>query len=173
MSWWKTALYDTCSIITLDKLLLERAGVARHFPTSIAALEESFTMADQLREETAERMRKRVTICALPTAAELKVILSSVTLSKALSEVDKLVFATAVHHELAAVTADKRLAKALRAKGRHVANMAIVLRELVEAGKLTKKGCEKLLIGLAARKDLLLGTPEPTWADLRDHVFPG
>ncbi|MCI0456000.1 MAG: hypothetical protein L0Z62_03345 [Gemmataceae bacterium] len=38
MSWWKTALYDTCSIITLDKLLLERASLARHFPTSIAAL---------------------------------------------------------------------------------------------------------------------------------------
>jgi hypothetical protein len=75
MSWWKTALYDTCSIITLDKLFLERASLARHFPTSIAALEESFT-ADQLREETAERMRQRVTICPLPPTANLTSILT-------------------------------------------------------------------------------------------------
>jgi hypothetical protein len=171
MSWWKTALYDTCSIITLDKLLLERAGMARHFPTSIAALEESFT-ADQLREDTGHRMRQRVTICPLPSSAELNAILSSVSLSKALAEVDKLVYAAAVHQQLAVVTADKRLAKAVQAKGLQVGNIALVLRELVVAKKLTERSCEKLLVALVARKDFLLGTPTPTWAELRDHSFP-
>jgi hypothetical protein len=171
MSWWRTALVDTCSIITLDKLLLERASLAKHFPASIAALEESFT-ADQLREETALRMRQRVTICPLPSSAELSSILSSVRLSKALAEVDKLVYAAAVHHQLAVVTADRRLARALRVRGLQVGNMALVLRELVFAKKLTEKSCEKLLVALAARKDFLLGTPTPTWADLRAHAFP-
>ena len=40
----------TCSLITLDKLLLERADLTTHFPASIIALEESFSV-DQLREE--------------------------------------------------------------------------------------------------------------------------
>lgn len=171
MSWWKTALYDTCSIITLDKLLLERASLARHFPTSITALDESFT-ADQLKEETAERMRERVTLCSLPPTAELTSILTSTNLSKRLAAVDKFVYATAVHHQLAVVTGDKLLAKTVRTQGLHVGNVAIVLRELVVATKLTPKGCEKLLVGLAARKDLLLGTPTPTWGDLRDYSFP-
>ena len=57
MAWWKEALYDTCSLITRDKLLLERAALARHFPKSILALEESFS-ADQLRKETAGRMKR-------------------------------------------------------------------------------------------------------------------
>jgi predicted nucleic acid-binding protein len=165
MSWWKTALYDTCSIITLDKLLLERASLARHFPTSIAALEVSFT-AEQLREDTVKRMRERVTICPLPPTAELTSILTSASLSKRLADVDKLVFAAAVHHSLAVVTADKRLAKAVQAKKLQVANVAIVLRELVMAKKLTKTICEKLLSGLVARKDFLLGTPTPTRTDL-------
>jgi predicted nucleic acid-binding protein len=171
MNWWKTALYDTCSLISLDKLLLERAGMARHFPTSIAALEESFK-GDQLREDTGQRMRQRVTICPLPPPAKLDAILSSVSLSKALAEVDKWVYATAVHHKLAVVTADKRLAKAVQARGLQVSNVALVLRELVVAKKLTEGSCEKLLVGLVARKDFLLGTPTPTWADLRNHSFP-
>jgi rRNA-processing protein FCF1 len=171
MSWWKTALYDTCSINTLDKLLLERAGLARHFPSSTRALEESF-IADQLREETAERMRVRVTICLLPSSTELRVVLSSARLSRALSDVDRLVYAAAVHHRLAVVTADKRLAKAVRAKDLQVGNMAVVIRELVVTKKLSERSCEKLLLGLAARKDFLLGTPTPTWTELRDHSFP-
>jgi len=172
MSWWKTALHDTCSIITLDKLLLERPGLVRHFPTSIAALEESFA-ADQLRDDTIERMRERMTICPLPPTTELTNILASASLSKRLADVDTLVYASAIHHKLAVVTADKLLAKAVQAQRLQVTNIAIVLRELVVAGKLTKKGCEKLLIGLAARKDFLLGTPTPKWADLRDYEFPG
>ena len=171
MSWWKTALYDTCSLITLDKLLLERAALARHFSTSIMALEESFTV-DQLREETAKRMRTRVTMCPLPTPAQLASLLASPRLSKALAQVDRLVYATAVQGRLAVVTADTRLAKALRAKKIRVGNTALILQELVFTKKLSETGCEKLLVGLASHKDYLLGTPTPCWADLRDYSFP-
>jgi hypothetical protein len=76
MCWWKTALYDTCLLITLDKLVLERAALEEHFPSSILALEGSL-FADQLREETAQRMRSRVTICGLPTPNELSAIFAS------------------------------------------------------------------------------------------------
>jgi hypothetical protein len=170
MSWWKTALYDTCSLITLDKLLVERAALAKHFSSTILALEESFT-SDQLREETAERMRPRVSLHPLPTLAQLASLLASAKLSKALSQVDQLVYATAVQGRLSVVTADIRLAKALRAEKIQVGNMALILRELVLTKKLTTAGCEKLLLSLASRKDYLLGMPTPCWEDLRDYKF--
>ncbi len=31
MSWWETALYDTCSLITLDKLYQERPSLSQFF----------------------------------------------------------------------------------------------------------------------------------------------
>jgi predicted nuclease of predicted toxin-antitoxin system len=169
MCWWKTALYDTCSLITLDKLILERAALAGHFPSTILALEESLS-ADQLREETAQRMRSRVTVCGLP--AKLGAILVSANLPRALARVDTLVYATAVHGRLSVVTADKRLAKAIRAAGLQFANIALILRNLVASKHLSKRQCEELLKGLAARNDFLLGTPTATWADLEAYSFP-
>lgn len=47
MSWWKTAIYDTCSLITLDKLLQERRSLSRYFPKKLLALEVSLS-ADQM-----------------------------------------------------------------------------------------------------------------------------
>jgi hypothetical protein len=145
--------------------------LAKEFPTSIVALEESFT-ADQLRQDTAERMRERVTKCPLPPTAELAGILTSGNLSKRLADVDTLVYAAGVHYSLAVVTADKQLAKAVQAKGLRVGNVAVVLRELVATKKLTSMVCENLLIALAARKDFLLGTPTPTWTLLKNLSFP-
>jgi len=171
MSWWTTALYDTCSLITLDKLLLERAALVRHFPKSILALERSFC-GDQLRKDTAERMRVRVTMQELPSAAELTRILSSAGLSKALAEVDTLVYATAVHFGLSVVTGDRQLGRAIRDAGLGVADMALILRELVHSRRLTESGCERLLQELAARDDFLLRSPSPTWAELAKHKFP-
>jgi hypothetical protein len=171
MSWWKKALYDTCSLITLDKLLLERVALTRHFPTSIIALEESFS-ADQLREETATRMRPRVTLHPLPTPTQLARLLASKKLSKAISQVDRLIYATAVNSQLSVVTGDARLAKAVRSKKIQVGNLALILRELVLTNKLSKTACEKLLLSLASRRDYILGMPTPYWADLRDYSFP-
>lgn len=171
MTWWKKALYDTCSLITLDKLLLERAALVRHFPMSILALEKSFS-ADQLRKDTARRMKARVTIHELPSTAELTGILSSAGLSKALAEVDTLVYATAVHFGLSVVTGDRQLGRAIRDAGLRVADMALILRELVHSRRLAASGCERLLEALADRDDFLLGAQSPNWAELEKHKFP-
>jgi hypothetical protein len=170
MCWWTNALYDTCSIITLDKLLLDRPGMAKHFGP-VQALEESFT-ADLMREETAGRARVRVTICPLPPTAELSAILTAATLSKSLAQVDTLVYATAVHRQVPVVTGDKGLARAVLARKLKVGNMALVLKELAHAGTLTTRTCEAVLRDLAARHDFLLGALGPTWANLRAHRFP-
>jgi hypothetical protein len=171
MSWWKAALFDTCSLITLDKLLLVRPGLARQFPSSILALAESFTK-DQMREETVQRMYRRVTVQELPPAAELAALLSAARLPRALADVDRLVYATAVHAQVAAVTADKRLARAVQGQGLTVGNMAVILKELVAAGRLTEAGCARVLAGLAAQHDFILPVSNPTWDDLKDYVFP-
>ena len=171
MKWWMTALYDTCSIITLDKLLLDRPAFARFFPKKALALEKSFS-ADQLREETVERMKKRVSYHELPTTSDLTTILSSVGLPKALAEVDTLIYATSVRFGLSVVTGDRQLGRAIRDAGLQVGNMPMILRDLVHSKNLAESGCEKLLKALADRNDLLLGTPSPTWDELEKHTFP-
>ena len=171
MSWWKTALYDTCSLITLDKLLQDRPSLSRWFPKRVLALEVSFT-TEQMRVDTAERMKDRAEFSSLPSPTELAHLLSSAGLSKALSDVDKLVFATAVHSGLAVVTGDKRLARAAHQRGLAVGNMALILKELVQTQKLKSTAVEKMLQALADRKDYLLGKPGPTWDDLKEYTFP-
>ena len=51
-------------------------------------------------------------------------------------------------------------------------DMVSILRELAETGKITQKGCVRLLKGLAKRHDLLLGKESPTWEDIENHKFP-
>lgn len=70
MSWWKAALYDTCSLITLDKLLQDRPSLSRWFPKKVLALEVSLS-EDQMYAETAERMKRIVELCPYPTQTEL------------------------------------------------------------------------------------------------------
>jgi hypothetical protein len=171
MSWWKTALFDTCSLITLDKLLQDRPSLSRWFPKKVLALEASLS-EDQMYAETAERVKEFVELCPLPTPTELANLLSSAGLSKAFSDVDKLVFATAVDAEFAVVTGDKRLAKAVKKRRLEVGDMALILKELVETKKLKSTAVEKMLQALADRKDYLLGIPNPTWNDLKDYTFP-
>jgi hypothetical protein len=82
------------------------------------------------------------------------------------------VLATAVIHNLAVVTADRQLGKAIAAAGLKVTNMASILKELVNTKQINQTHCEKLLIALANRNDLILGTTAPTWLDLKKHKFP-
>ncbi len=171
MSWWTRALYDTCSIITLDKLLLERAALVRYFPNRMLALDQTFS-GDQLRHETAERIRGNVSIQELPSTSELAAILATAGLPRALASVDTLIYATAVHFGLSVVTGDRQLGRAIRDVGLQVADMAMILRELVHSKKLAASGCERLLKGLANRDDFILGTPTPTWEQLEQHSFP-
>lgn len=87
MSWWKTALYDTCSLITFDKLLQDSPSLSRWFPKKLLALEVCLS-ADQMYVETAKRVVEFVELCDLPTPTELAKLLSSSGLSIALSEAD-------------------------------------------------------------------------------------
>ncbi|MGQ4808527.1 hypothetical protein NKDENANG_01910 [Candidatus Entotheonellaceae bacterium PAL068K] len=69
MSWWINALYDTCSLITLDKMFLDHPEMEDHFQ-GMMALEASFRV-DQLRQDTAARMQPRVTGLDIPAAPDL------------------------------------------------------------------------------------------------------
>ena len=164
-------MYDTCSLITLDKLLQDRPSLSRWFPKKALALEVSLS-ADQMYADTAKRVNAFVELCSLPAPTELANLLSSAGLSKAMSDVDKLVFATAVHFGVAVVTGDKRLAKAIQQRGLVVGNMAMILQQLVQTKKLKSFLVTQVLQALANRKDYLLGIPNPTWSDLKDYTFP-
>lgn len=170
MTWWKKSLFDTCSLVTLNKLLLERQALGRHFPRSILALSRSFS-SDQLRQETVQLLKHRVTIQELPSSREIERTLLSAGLPKTLADVDYLYYATAVHFGLSVITNNRQLGLAISKTGLQVADMAFVLRNLVKSKRLTTRACECLLRGLVRRNDFLLGTPSPTWALLEKHVF--
>lgn len=171
MSWWNQALFDTCSVITLDKLRQEDPQIARYFSTSIKVIAATFS-GDQLNEDTSARMQPFFTRQEIPSDKDLATFLKKSKPSIALSNVDKLVLATAVIHNLAVVTADRQLGKAIAAAGLKVTNMASILKELVNTKQINQTHCEKLLIALANRNDLILGTTAPTWLDLKKHKFP-
>ncbi len=166
-----TALYDTCSLITLDKLLEENSALAAHFPERVLCLEVCLSR-DQVYPETAARLVLRVEHLDLPPVKVLTELLSDPELPRSLSEVDRLIFATAVHSGLSVVTGDKRLAKALQRRGHAVADMAIILRILVLSKKLRASEAESLLKRLAARQEFLVGMPNPSWSDLKRYSFP-
>jgi hypothetical protein len=171
MMWWDRAIYDTCSLITLDKLLLDRPALEVHF-REVLAIEASFS-TDQLWETTATRMFPRVTYVDMPSASDLARILTAGNLSKALTQVDKLVFATAVHHGLPVVTGDKRLARAVAQEGLCAGNVAFILRTLVEDHVLSEATCDAILADLTKRGDFILPQNRPqTWATLRHYTFP-
>ncbi len=171
MSWWSNALYDTCSLITLDKMFLDHPEMEGYFQ-GIMALEASFR-ADQLRQDTASRMQPRVTHLDIPAAPDLSKILSAADLPKALAQVDKLVFAAAVHGRLTVVTGDTRLARAITQEGLHVGNIALVLKALVTRQVLSERTCNSILADLAQRRDFILPLNHPqTWTTLRRYTFP-
>lgn len=171
MSWWKTALYDTCSLVTLDKLYQDRSSLSRCFPRKVLALDQSF-LDGHMREDIAARMKLRVQTCSPPNLTTLANLLSASGLSRVFSDMDKLVYATAVHSDLAVVTSNKGLAKAVRRRGLEVGNIALILQELVRNRKLKASVVERMLQDLADRKNYLLGIPNPAWEDLKAHTFP-
>lgn len=172
MPWWINALYDTCSLITLDKMLLAHPEMAVHFQ-GVLAIEASLG-ADQLRRDTAVRMQPRVTSMEVPATPVLARILAAARLSQALAQIDKLVFVTAVHHELTVITGDKRLAQSVARQGLRVGNIALVLKTLVEGRQLLSEiACNTLLADLVKRHDFILPVTRPqTWATLRQYTFP-
>jgi hypothetical protein len=171
MPWWTNALYDTCSLITLDKMLLDHPEIAVHFQ-GVLAIEASFRV-DQLRSDTARRMQPRVTYMEMPATPVLARVLAAARLPQSLAQVDKLVFVTAVQHGLTVITGDKRLAQSVARRGLRVGNIALVLKTLVGRQMLSEAACNTLLADLAQRHDFILPVTRPqTWATLRQYTFP-
>lgn len=171
MTWWKKALYDTCSLLTLDHLFPDHQFLGKLFPRSIRALEQSFDTS-QLRPKTAVRIQARVSLCPLPPASTLQKLISSRRLPCSLAALDKLLFAAAVHNELSVVTASRQLAIVVQKKGLKVGCVATILRECVESKQLSRKSCESVLLAFGGRHNCLLGIPGPKWKDLREYEFP-
>lgn len=168
---WNNFLYDTCCLITVDKILLDYPLMESYFQ-GIMAIEESFSR-DRMKEETVNRIRPRVRLVALPPIGTLKTILETNKLPKSLAEVDRLIFAAAVYHSLRVVTADKELAGRLLKLNLDVTNCALILKQLVIDGVIVVPQCEAILASLVARKDHILPPGRPqTWASLEKYRFP-
>jgi hypothetical protein len=171
VSWWDNALYDTCSLITLDKLLLDHPQLATSFPSVLTV--EHCISKDNMRAATATRMRSRVSLQDLPPLADVARILNTAQLSKRISEVDKLIYVTGIHFKITVVTGDVLLAKILVAERIQTGNMALVLKDMVRNGMMSPQACTNVLADLARRNDYLLSPKVPqTWASLRHHTFP-
>lgn len=155
MSWWNEALYDGCSLVKLDTVLLGNAGLRPHFPT-ILALQASFAVG-QVREERAARIRRFIRSCSLPPVKELRRILAVGRLPLALADVDRLVYATAVYHQHPVITGDGNLVAALAKSKLRADSIAGVLEELVFEGALSQLEREEIVEGLATRKGHLAG----------------
>jgi hypothetical protein len=169
MHWWDEALFDTCSLITVDKIELDDPELARRFFPALTAIEPSLS-ADNLYAETAERLSGRVQLVDL---APIEVIASLLPgLPSALAEVDRLVYATAAHFRLSVVTGDRSLARMCVRAGLPCADIALILRELVEKRSLSVSELETLLIRLRDRKEYILGSCPPDWSSMRRHRFP-
>ncbi len=167
MHWWDSALYDTCSLITLDKMLIDDPALDCFFP-DIRTIEECLSR-DNLRKESADRIRPRVGIQDLPPAEELLRLASA--LSRSLSLADKAMFSTAVHYRATVVTADMNLARALVRRRIRVGSIALILKELLHSRRITHSRCDKILADLERRNDLIIGLPQ-TSLRLQSYTFP-
>jgi hypothetical protein len=119
---WKTALYDALSLVLLDRHFQRDSDLAAKMP-GILAIEESF-LACHMRAETAERIRPHTEILLLPEAATISEVLKEASLPASIAQIDRLVFAAAVHYEVAVITGDERLVAALRASRMAVSHIA-------------------------------------------------
>lgn len=123
--------------------------------------------------ETVSRVREWVTILEQPSLRDMRVLLSAMNGGRSLSEADKAVYATALHHAVTVVTADGPLATQLVASGVTVTCIAGMLRDLVIAGHVSKQRIEDMLTGLASINEFVVGVVSPRWDDLRDYRCPG
>jgi hypothetical protein len=124
---WKNALYDTLSLIVLDGVFERKSGVAGRLP-GILAVEESF-LPCYMRADIALRMRSRSEVLRLPGPQIVSTILRQTRLPASVAEIDTLVFAAAVHYQVAVVTSDERLEEVLRAARVAVNHIAVFLHE--------------------------------------------
>ncbi|MBM4320227.1 MAG: hypothetical protein FJ125_09755 [Deltaproteobacteria bacterium] len=169
--WWDDALFDTCSLITVDKVLAIEPVLAAHFSRQ-RCLEANLS-GDQLRPDAAARVRQRATLVELPPLTELARHLGSPHQPSSCSRVDRLVYASSRHYCIPVVTADRQLALALAREGLLAGNITCALRDLVLARYLSETRVVELLRALvAAREHLLPDSASPIWEALRTYSFP-
>ncbi len=135
---WKTALYDTLSLVMLDEIFQRDSGVSGRLP-GIFAVEASF-LPTHMRVQTAERMKSRSEILHLPGFGIVSGILRDARLPITMAEIDRLVFAAAVHYEVAVVTGDERFEGALRSAQVPVSHLTAFLRKPERLLTRTKGG---------------------------------
>jgi len=170
VNWWHEALFDTCSLITLDKMRQDHPEIMEHFTTVLAI--EPCLSADQMRIDYSTRLRPIIQIVDLPSPSETSQILLNAHLSISLAQVDQLIYAAAIHYKRSVVTADKLLAKALITAGRRVENMALILKELLLNRSIAESVCGAILVDLAKRQDFILPANDLTCSSLKKYRFP-
>jgi hypothetical protein len=124
---WKSALYDTYSLVTLDALLQRDPKVAGKLP-GMLAVEESFEPR-RMRSETADRLRTRTEVLQLPAPTVVAAILQGARLPVTIAEIDALIYVAAIHYEVPVVTGDERFEDVLRIAKVAVNQLAVLLQE--------------------------------------------
>ena len=125
---WKTALYDTLSLIVI--LTGSSSGTPawpRGCPVSSPSRRASCPVT--CGADIALRMRSRSEVLRLPGPQIVSTILRQTRLPASVAEIDTLVFAAAVHYQVAVVTSDERLEEVLRAARVAVNHIAVFLHE--------------------------------------------
>ncbi len=151
-------------------MLLDHQDLETYF-SSIITLEDCLSK-DKMRAETEVRLRPHVTLKDLPPIEDIVRIFNNANLPRSISEVDKLVYVTAIHHELSVITGDKALARAIVKQNSKVGNMAMVLKDLVLSNKISKQKCTTILNDLMNRKDFILPAKYPQkWSTLKEYKF--
>jgi len=169
--WWDNVLYDTCSLVSLYEVNSVFPGFAKHFP-SILTIEETLDR-DRLDPKKGAFFRDRVTLVETPKTESLVETVVKSKLSKSLSKVDAILYATALLTKTKVVTGDARLAKALEKKGLLAGNMTLALRTLVLEGEISESVCADILTDLAEKGEFLLNpNKSQNWEFLKDYRFP-
>lgn len=171
MKGWHGALFDSCSLITLDKLIQVAPTLERQFPTGLAVINGALEM-DRVKPETIVRLKPRIRFVEAVGAAVLSEVLERLKPPLGLSEVDRIVLATAVQNRMAVVTGDKKMALTVRREGGQVWNMALILKEFVQESLVSQTEVERILQELAGLNELLIHGGETTWKALSVYEFP-
>lgn len=164
---WKKSLFDTCSLVAVDRLLRGRHGLSRHLPKRIRSLDESLQPA-QLSSETAERLRKRTDLLSAPSPQAFIRILRDAKFTAAASDYERQMFAAAVHHDLPVVTGERELSEELRNYGREAASFVGVLWTLASTGQITQPQCVSMTGCLLDCGVAPVGV-EATWESIEEH----
>jgi hypothetical protein len=156
MSWWNEALYDTCSLVTLDAVLRDHAEVRPYFPAVLAV--QASLATGHVRKETAAQIAQFARLCSLPPVKELNRILSVGRLPLALADVDRLIYAVAVYHRHHVITGNENLTVALAKCRLRAGTLARALKELASKGVLSQPRHDQIVAALAARNGLMAGS---------------